>query len=54
MTKEEKIKALGFLDEKGVFKISKANVLLCEQFQISKYTLYNYLDEARKLLSEEV
>lgn len=50
MTKEEKVRALGFLDEKGVFKISKANVLLCERFQVSKYTLYNYLDEARKQL----
>lgn len=48
MNKEQKINALQFLDSKGVFKISKANVLLCELFQISKYTLYNYLDEARK------
>lgn len=48
MNKEQKITALQFLDSKGVFKISKANVLLCELFQISKYTLYNYLDEARK------
>ena len=49
MNKEEKIKALDYLDEKGVFKISKANVLLCEAFQISKFTLYNYLEEAKSL-----
>ena len=49
MTKAEKIQAIGYLDEKGVFKISKANVLLCEEFQISKYTLYNYLEESRQL-----
>lgn len=48
MSKEEKVRALTFFDEKGVFKISKASVLLCERFQISKYTLYNYLDESRK------
>lgn len=53
MDKEEKIKALKFLDERGVFKISKANVLLCERFQVSKYTLYNYLDEARKDLNHK-
>ena len=48
LSKEEKIKALQFLDEKGVFKISKANILLCEAFKFSKFTLYNYLEEARK------
>lgn len=47
MNKEEKIKALDYLDQKGVFKISKTSVLLCETLQISKYTLYNYLEEAR-------
>lgn len=47
MSKDEKVKALDYLDQKGVFKISKASVLLCEIFQVSKYTLYNYLEEAR-------
>ena len=47
MNKEEKIKALDYLDQKGVLKISKTSVLLCETFQVSKYTLYNYLEEAR-------
>jgi len=47
MNKEEKVKALDYLDQKGVFKISKTSVLLCETFQVSKYTLYNYLEEAR-------
>lgn len=47
MSKEEKIRALDYLDQKGVFKISKTSVLLCETMQVSKYTLYNYLDEAR-------
>lgn len=49
MTKKEKIQAIGYLDEKGIFKISKANLLLCEEFQISKFTLYNYLEESRKI-----
>lgn len=47
MNKEEKVKALDYLDQKGVFKISKTSILLCEALQISKYTLYSYLDEAR-------
>ena len=48
MNKEEKIRALDYLDQKGVFKISKTSVLLCETLQVSKYTLYNYLEEARR------
>jgi peptide deformylase len=36
-----------YLDQKGVFKISKTSVLLCETLKVSKYTLYNYLEEAR-------
>ena len=47
MNKEEKIRALDYLDQKGVFKISKTSVLLCETLKVSKYTLYNYLEEAR-------
>ena len=49
MGKEEKIRAIDYLDQRGVFKISKASVLLCEEFQVSKFTLYNYLEEARTL-----
>ncbi len=48
MTKQEKIQALAYLDEKGVFKITKASNLLCESFKISRYTLYAYLEEAKK------
>ena len=47
MSREEKIETLDYLDQKGVFKITKTSMLLCEAFQISKYTLYNYLEEAR-------
>ncbi|MGB5822812.1 MAG: helix-turn-helix transcriptional regulator [Proteocatella sp.] len=52
MSKEEKIRALAFLDSKGVFMISKASVRLCSFFNISKYTLYSYLEEARLTLGE--
>lgn len=51
MNKAEKIQSLEYLNNKGVFKISKANVLLCQAFQVSKYTLYNYLEEAKNLHS---
>jgi predicted transcriptional regulator YheO len=49
MDKQEKIKALCYLDSKGVFKITKASVLLCQAFHVSKFTLYSYLEEAKGL-----
>ena len=42
------MKALEYLDKKGALQISKANVRLCEFFQISKFTLYHYLEEIRE------
>ncbi len=44
MTKEDKIKALHYLDEKGAFLIKKAGDKISRYYDISKYTLYNYLD----------
>ena len=48
MKKEEKMEALEYLDKKGVLQISKASIRLCQFFQISKFTLYHYLDEIRE------
>lgn len=53
MDKGEKIQALKYLNNKGIFKISKANVILTEAFQISKFTLYSYLEEAKGLIDSE-
>lgn len=47
MTKDEKKNAIGYLDEKGAFLVKKAGDKVCSFFGISKFTLYNYLDEIR-------
>ncbi len=47
MSKEEKIQAIRHLDQNGVFLITKSGKRVCDYFNISKYTLYQYLDEAR-------
>jgi len=47
MTKEEKLKALKYLDEKGAMLITKSGTKICKYFDISKFTLYNYLEEIR-------
>jgi len=47
MNKTSRIKFLSFLDEKGVFLIQKSGQKICTLLNISKFTLYNYLDEIR-------
>lgn len=47
MSKEEKLKAIQYLDNKGAFLIKKAGDKVCKFFDISKFTLYNYLDDVR-------
>lgn len=44
MNKEDKIKCIQFLNNKGVFLITKSGDKVSEYFNISKYTLYSYLD----------
>jgi predicted transcriptional regulator YheO len=47
MNKEEKIKFFKFLDDRGVFLISKSGPHICRILKISKYTMYSYLNKAR-------
>lgn len=47
MSKEEKIRAIQFLNDSGAFLITKSGDKVCKFFGISKYTLYNYIDEAK-------
>ncbi|MCC8024839.1 MAG: helix-turn-helix transcriptional regulator [Clostridium sp.] len=48
MTKEDKMQALRYLDRKGALLISKSSSKICQVLEISKFTLYNYLDEIRE------
>lgn len=44
MTKEDKIKAINFLNDAGAFLITKSGDKVANYFGISKYTLYSYVD----------
>lgn len=44
MTKDDKTKAIQFLNDKGAFLIKKAGDKVSKHYDISKYTLYNYMD----------
>ena len=51
MTKEDKIKAFEYLDIKGAFLIKKSGDKVSNFYNVSKYTLYSYLEEIRSNLS---
>jgi len=47
MKKEDKLKVVKALDERGVFMIKGAVDSVAKYLEVSRYTIYNYLDEAR-------
>ena len=44
MTKDDKIKAIKFLNETGAFLITRSGDKVAKYFEISKYTLYSYIN----------
>lgn len=48
MNREDKIKFVRYLDQKGAFLITKASERVYEHLNVSRYTLYNYLDLIHK------
>jgi predicted transcriptional regulator YheO len=44
MNKDEKVKAIQFLNDAGAFLITKSGDKITEYFGISKFTLYNYIN----------
>ncbi len=48
MSKEDKVRAIQFLNDSGAFLITKSGDKVCKFFGISKYTLYSYLEESKE------
>ena len=44
MTKDDKTRAIQYLNDKGAFLVKKAGDKVSRHYDISKYTLYNYMD----------
>ena len=44
MTKEDKVKAIRFLNQNGAFLVTRSGDKIARYFGISKYTLYSYID----------
>ena len=47
MVKKDRISVVGKLDEQGFFLIKGAIRILADKLNISKFTIYSYLDETR-------
>ncbi|MFA5523929.1 MAG: helix-turn-helix domain-containing protein [Tissierellales bacterium] len=47
LSKEEKVKIVNILDNKGVFLIKGSVEYVAEKLCVSRYTIYNYLEEIR-------
>lgn len=48
MNKEEKVKAINYLNDAGAFLIQKSGDKVSNYFGISKFTLYSYVDVKKK------
>ncbi|MDO5345446.1 MAG: helix-turn-helix transcriptional regulator [Lachnospiraceae bacterium] len=48
MNKEDKVRVVRFLDEAGAFLITKSGDKVANLLDISKFTLYNYMDGGKK------
>lgn len=46
-SREDKIRLIGYLDSKEAFRIKGAVDLVADKLNVSRYTVYNYLEEAR-------
>ena len=44
MTREQKIEGIKYLKSKGAFKIKNASIIVAKYYDISRYTIYNYLN----------
>ena len=47
MNKEDKVRAIRFLNQNGAFLVTKSGDKIAKYFGISKYTLYSYLDNSK-------
>lgn len=48
MTKDDKVKAIQFLNQSGALLITKSGDKIAKHFGISKFTLYSYLDQKQE------
>jgi Uncharacterized protein conserved in bacteria len=53
MNKDDKVKAIRFLNQNGAFLVTKSGDKVARYFGISKYTLYSYIDSKQDNKQQE-
>ena len=48
LKKEQKLELVGFMNEKGIFNIKGAIEVVAAKLNVSKITIYGYLDQLKK------
>ena len=48
MNKDDKVRAIQFLNKSGAFLVTKSGDKVAKYFGISKYTLYSYIDKQQE------
>ena len=48
MNKDDKVRAIQFLNQSGAFLVTKSGDKVAKYFGISKYTLYSYIDKQQE------
>lgn len=47
MNREQKIEGIRYLNSKGAFKIKNASVIISKYYDVSRYTIYNYINDSQ-------
>ena len=47
MNREQKIEGIRYLNNKGAFKIKNASTIVSKYYDVSRYTIYNYINDGQ-------
>jgi len=47
MTREQKIEGIQYLNRRGAFKIKNAINVVAKYYDVSRYTMYNYINDGQ-------
>ncbi len=53
MSREQKMEGIRYLNQRGAMRIKNASNIIAQYYDISKYTIYNYINESSTTSKEE-
>lgn len=49
MNREQKIEGIRYLNSRGAFKIKNASTIVSKYYDVSRYTIYNYINDSQNM-----